>query len=296
MATATRQAMAQRSVTGAGERTTGLDTVLKVVAYVVLIAVAILMFVPFAFSIATSLKTQAEAARLNWGNMLWAANPIGAWYRAVFDLGIGRWFLNSAIVAVAWVVARCLFDAMAGYAFARMNFPGRNLVFLLVVSTLMIPGIVTLIPKYVLLQNMGLYNTYGALTLPFLSSAFGIFLMKQFFESLPGELEEAARIDGASRFRMFWQIALPNAGPALTSLAIFSFQGSWNNFLEPVAFISNPDLYTLPVGLANLRTEQQSNFPLLMAVAVISTVPIAIFYLVFQRYFVEGQSRSGIKG
>lgn len=296
MAVATRRVTAQRSVVGAGDRTSVLDTALKIVAYIVLILVAISMFVPFAFSIATSLKTQAEAARLNWGNMLWVTNPIGDWYRAVLDLGIGRWFLNSAVVAVVWVVARCLFDAMAGYAFARMKFPGRDVVFLLVVSTLMIPGIVTLIPKYVLLQNMGFYNTYGALTLPFLSSAFGIFLMKQFFESLPGELEEAARIDGASRFRMFWQIALPNAGPALTSLAIFSFQGSWNNFLEPVAFISNPDLYTLPVGLANLRTEQQSNFPLLMAVAVISTVPIAIFYLVFQRYFVEGQSRAGIKG
>lgn len=296
MAVAARRATAPRAAVGTGERTTRLDTVIKAVAYVVLILVAISMFVPFVFSIATSVKTQAEAARLSWGNMLWAANPIGEWYRQVFDLGIGRWFLNSAIVAAVWVVARCFFDALAGYAFARMTFPGRNFVFLLVVSTLMIPGIVTLIPKYVLLQEMGLYNSYGALTVPFLSSAFGIFLMKQFFESLPRELEEAARVDGASRFRMFWQIALPNAGPALTSLAIFSFQGSWNNFLEPVAFISDASLYTLPVGLAALRTEQQSNFPLLMAVAVISTIPIAIFYLVFQRYFVEGQSRSGIKG
>jgi multiple sugar transport system permease protein len=296
MAVATRRVTAPRAATSGGERSTGLDTFLTVVAYVVLILVALSMFVPFAFTIATSLKTQAEAARLSWGNMLWTANPISDWYRQVFDLGIGRWFFNSAFVAVVWVVSRCLLDALAGYAFARMSFPGRNLVFLLVVSTLMIPGIVTLIPRYILLQRTELYNTYGALTVPFLSSAFGIFLMKQFFESLPRELEEAARVDGASRFRMFWQIALPNAGPALASLAIFSFQGSWNNFLEPIAFVSKASLYTLPVGLANLRTEQQSNFPLLMAVAVISTIPIAIFYLVFQRYFVEGQSRAGIKG
>jgi multiple sugar transport system permease protein len=296
MAVATGQVTASRAATGMEQRTTGLDTALKIVAYVVLIFVAILMFVPFAFSVATSFKTQAEAAQLDWGNMLWVANPISDWYRQVFDLGIGRWFFNSAFVAVVWVVSRCLLDALAGYAFARMSFPGRNLVFVLVVSTLMIPGIVTLIPRYILLREMNLYNSYGALTVPFLSSAFGIFLMKQFFESLPRELEEAARVDGASRFRMFWQIALPNAGPALTSLAIFTFQGSWNNFLEPVAFISNPDIYTLPVGLAMLRTEQQSNFPLLMAVAVISTIPIVIFYLIFQRYFVEGQSRAGIKG
>ncbi|MDP9365003.1 MAG: carbohydrate ABC transporter permease [Chloroflexota bacterium] len=296
MAVATRQVTVRRSVAGPNERTSGLDTFLKVLAYLVLTLVAVLMFVPFLFSLATSFKTQAEAARVNWGNMLWVANPITDWYRQVLDLGIERWFFNSVFVAVVWVVARCLFDSLAGYAFARMSFPGRGAVFLLVVSTLMIPGIVTLIPRYALLQEMGLYNSFGALTVPFLSSAFGIFLMKQFFESLPRELEEAARVDGASRFRMFWQIALPNAGPALTSLAIFTFQGSWNNFLEPVAFISNPDWYTLPVGLAMLRTEQQSNFPLLMAVAVISTIPIAIFYLIFQRWFVEGQSRAGIKG
>jgi multiple sugar transport system permease protein len=302
MAVATRQVTARRSVAGSDERTTALDTFLKILAYVVLTLVAILMFVPFLFSLATSFKTQAEAARVTWGNMLWVENPVTDWYRQVLDLGIERWFFNSAAVAVVWVVARCLLDSLAGYAFARMSFPGRNLVFLLVVSTLMIPGIVTLIPRYALLQvelpglGFSLYNNFGALTVPFISSAFGIFLMKQFFESLPRELEEAARVDGASRFRMFWQIALPNAGPALTSLAIFTFQGSWNNFLEPVAFISNPDWYTLPVGLAMLRTEQQSNFPLLMAVAVVSTIPIAIFYLIFQRWFVEGQSRAGIKG
>ncbi len=296
MAVATRQATVHRSVAEPNERTSGLDTFLKILAYLVLTLVAVLMFVPFLFSLATSFKTQAEAARVDWGNMLWVANPISDWYRQVLDLGIERWFFNSVFVAVVWVVARCLLDSLAGYAFARMSFPGRNVVFLLVVSTLMIPGIVTLIPRYALLQQFEMYNKPYALTVPFLSSAFGIFLMKQFFESLPRELEEAARVDGASRFRMFWQIALPNAGPALTSLAIFTFQGSWNNFLEPVAFISNPDWYTLPVGLAMLRTEQQSNFPLLMAVAVISTIPIAIFYLIFQRWFVEGQSRAGIKG
>jgi multiple sugar transport system permease protein len=296
MAVATREVTKPRPAERGEEFVTGFDVAIKVVAYVVLVLVAISMFVPFLFSIATSLRTTAEATRLSWTNMFWPENPTLRAYRAVFDSGIGRWLFNSAFVAAIWVIGRCLFDAMAGYAFARMRFPGRNLVFLMVVSTLMIPGIVTLIPKFILLQRMDLLNSYGALTIPFLSSAFGIFLMKQFFESIPSELEEAARVDGASRYRMFWQIILPNAMPALTALAIFSFQGSWNNFLEPVAFISDPDLYTLPVGLAQFRYEQQFDFPLLMAIAVISTLPIAIFYLFFQRWFVEGQTRSGIKG
>ncbi len=160
MAVATRQVTVRRSVAGPNERTSGLDTFLKVLAYLVLTLVAVLMFVPFLFSLATSFKTQAEAARVNWGNMLWVANPITDWYRQVLDLGIERWFFNSVFVAVVWVVARCLFDSLAGYAFARMSFPGRGAVFLLVVSTLMIPGIVTLIPRYALLQEMGLYNSF----------------------------------------------------------------------------------------------------------------------------------------
>ena len=139
-------------------------------------------------------------------------------------------------------------------------------------------------------------NTYGALTVPFVADAFGIFLMRQFFESIPVELEEAARVDGASRYRMFAQIILPNAMPALTALAIFSFQGSWNAFLEPLIFINNADLFTLPLGLAYFRQANYTEWPTLMAIAVITTVPIAIFYIIFQRWFVEGQVSSGIKG
>jgi multiple sugar transport system permease protein len=150
--------------------------------------------------------------------------------------------------------------------------------------------------SFLILREIGLVNTYGALTLPFLADAFGIFLMKQFFESIPTELEEAARVDGASRYRMFWQIILPNAMPALTALTIFTFQASWNAFLEPLIFISNPDLLTLPLGLAYFQQANATEWPTLMAIAVITTVPIAIFYLIFQRWFIEGQVSSGIKG
>ncbi|MBA2775703.1 MAG: carbohydrate ABC transporter permease, partial [Chloroflexia bacterium] len=155
----------------------------------------------------------------------------------------------------------------------------------------------TVIPKFIVLDDLGLLNTYGALTIPFLADAFGIFLMKQFFESIPTDLEEAARIDGASRYQIFRQIVLPNAIPAVAALTIFSFQGSWNSFLEPLLFtIGSSDLYTLPVGLANFRAVYNTNYPVLMSIAVITTVPMAIFFVIFQRYFIASNVASGIKG
>ncbi len=206
--------------------------------------------------------------------------------------------MNSVLVAVIWILGRLVMDTMAGYAFARMQFPGRKILFYLILGTMMVPGIVTVIPKFILLLDLKLLDSYGALTIPFLADAFGIFLMKQFFEALPLDLEEAARVDGANRYQIFRQIVLPNAIPALTALAIFGFQGSWNSFLEPVLFISggSTDLYTLPVGLANFRAEFNTNWPVLMAISVITTVPMAIFFIAFQRYFIASNVSSGIKG
>ena len=282
--------------TQTAERTGGVGVALQVLAYVVLIGVAILMFVPFLFSIATSLKTGQEATNLTLANMLVPQNPTTAAYQTVREANILRWFGNSTLVAAIWVIARAVFGSMAGYAFARMRFPGRDVVFLLVLSTIMVPSIVTIVPKFIILKELHLLNGYGGLTVPFLTDALGIFLMKQFFESFPSELEEAARIDGSNRFRMFLQIVLPNAMPALTALAIFSFQGSWNAFLEPLIYVSNEDRFTLPLGLAYFRQANYTDWPAVMASAVITTVPIAIFYLLFQRYFVESQTSSGIKG
>jgi len=279
------------------DRTRGLDLALQIVAYVVLIGVALLMFIPFVFSLTTSIKTAPEASQVNTlTNLFWPDEPTLGAYREVFAADIGRWFFNSAFVAAIWVIGRAVADSMAGYAFARMQFPGRNLIFLMVLSTLMIPAMVTIIPKFILLERLNLLDTYGALTIPFLSSAFGIFLMKQFFESIPVELEEAARVDGASRYRMFTQIVLPNAMPALTALSIFSLQASWNSFLEPLLFITSPELRTLPLGLAYFQEAFNFNWPVSMAIAVITTIPMAIVFLIFQRYFVEGQTTSGIKG
>jgi multiple sugar transport system permease protein len=274
-----------------------LDLVLKIVAYVALILTALIMFVPFIFSVTTSVKTPAEANQLlSLKGLFWPDEISFDAYRTAFDSNIDRWFLNSAFVAAVWVIGRAFTATTAGYAFARIRFPGRQLLFIMVLSTIIVPGIVKIVPEFILLKNLHMINRYWALTVPFLADAFPIFLMKQFFESFPRELEEAARVDGASRYRIFAQIALPNSMPAVTAVAIFSFQGSWNWFLEPLIFISNPNLRTMPLGLAYFHSTYHTNWPTLMAIAVISTLPIAIFYLIFQRWFVEGQSRSGIKG
>jgi multiple sugar transport system permease protein len=277
---------------------TPAERIMMILALVVLVFVALLMFVPFAFSVATSFKTSPEAAKLTFESMFWPKNPTNQAYQTAFDSNIWRWFFNSAFVATCWIVGRVIVDTLAGYAFARMEFPGRDFMFLLILGTMMVPGIVTVIPKFILLRDLHLFDSYGALTIPFLADAFGIFLMKQFFEAIPRDLEEAARIDGASRYQIFRQIVVPNTIPAVAALAIFSFQGSWNSFLEPLLFISggSSDLYTLPVGLANFRSEYSTNWPVIMAISVITTVPMAIFFLVFQRYFVASQVSSGIKG
>jgi multiple sugar transport system permease protein len=279
------------------EVTTPLDRVLNGIAFVVLSIVALAMFIPFIFSLTTSLKTTRDATLPLSLRRLFIPEIITFdAYRTVFEADIVRWFGNSVLVAAIWVIARAFTASTAGYAFARMEFPGKNLVFLLVLATMMIPGMVTVVPKFLILREIGLINTYGALTIPFMADAFGIFLMRQFFESIPVELEEAARVDGASRYRMFAQIILPNAAPALTALAIFSFQGAWNAFLEPLIFINNSDLYTLPLGLAYFQQAYYTEWPTMMAIAVITTLPMAIFYITFQRWFVEGQVSSGIKG
>jgi multiple sugar transport system permease protein len=276
---------------------TPLDRILNYIAYVILTLVALAMFIPFVFSVSTSLKTLPDAAKLLTIRRLFIPETITTEaYETVFDANIDRWFANSVFVAAVWVIARAFTASTAGYAFARMQFPGKNPLFLLVLATMMIPGMVTIVPKFLILREIGLINTYGALTVPFMAEAFGIFLMRQFFESIPVELEEAARVDGASRYRMFREIILPNATPALTALSIFSFQGSWNAFLEPLIFVNSAKLYTLPLGLAYFRKANVTEWPTLMAIAVITTVPMAIFYVAFQRWFVEGQVSSGIKG
>lgn len=226
-------------------------------------------------------------------------NPTMEGYNAIFEFPFGRWFQNTIIYAVWITVLRLIFDSMAGYALARLNFAGNRLVFFIMLGTMMIPGIVLVIPRFIILRQLGMINTLHGVIITLAADAFGIFMMKQFFESIPKEIEEAAMVDGASRLTIFWRIVLPMATPALTALTIFSFQGTWNNFMD-ILIINNgaPELYNLPLGMALLKGEFGNTliWNLFLAGAVMTTVPLAIVFFVFQRYFVEGISYSGLKG
>jgi multiple sugar transport system permease protein len=211
------------------------------------------------------------------------------------------WTVNSFIFAGVVTLARVFLCSLAGYALARVNFPGRGFIFLAVLATMMIPGVVLLIPKFIILKQLGLLATYPGGILPIVVDAFGIFLMKQFFEPIPGEVEEAARIDGATPFQIYWRVALPMATAPLIALSILAFQGTWNE-LQHFLIALGPtarDLWPLTLGLATLRgagVGQQLDFGLFLAGSILMTLPMAIIFIIFQRYFVESSSHSAVKG
>jgi multiple sugar transport system permease protein len=212
------------------------------------------------------------------------------------DAPFGRWFANPLIVTVASVIGNLLFCSLAGYAFASIKFFGREVVFILVLATLMIPFQVIIIPTFLIVRKLGLIDTLGALILPNLVGAFGIFMLRQFFRTLPVELEEAARIDGASRLGVLFKIVLPLSGPALATLAVITFMWTWNDFLWPLITIYNPNNMTLQLGLANFQGAHQSTTNLLMAANVMSVLPVLILFFLAQRYFVRGIATTGLKG
>jgi len=268
-----------------------------IVSYGVLFLLAAMFIYPFLLAVSTSFKTLPEINQ----------NPIGlipqtftlAGYLRLFSFNVGRWTFNSALVAAMITIGNVFFASLAGYALARIPFPGSRLAFLGILGTMMIPGIVLIIPMFIVLKTLGFINNYAGLIIPNLITAFGIFLMKQFFESVPKELEEAARIDGATQFQTFFRVILPTARPAIVALIIFSFQGAWNSFIHPLIVVTtNENLYTLPLGLALLRGGMGQNLQWnsLLAGSMLTTLPMAILFFIFQRYFVEGISYSGIKG
>jgi len=212
------------------------------------------------------------------------------------SLNFPRYFLNSVVVALIVTVGSVLFSAMVGYALAKLDFPGKRTLFALVMGTLMVPGMVTFVPLFVLVANLDLVNTYAALVLPFLAAPFGVFLMRQFMLDVPDELLDAARVDGAGEFRTFFRIVLPQARPALATLGILTFLGSWNNFLWPLVAVQSADKYTLPVALALYSTGQNTvQYGLLVAGATVIVLPILIVFLVLQRHIVQGVSTTGLK-
>ena len=263
--------------------------------YVLLTVLLLAVITPFVWMVLGSFKTQAELLQ---NPPTWLpANPTLDNYARLFDrLSFSRFFFNSTVVAVFVTLGNLLFSSMLGYALAHLKYPGKNVIFAAVLGTLMVPGLVLFIPQFVLIVNAGLANTLPALILPFLVQPFGVFLMRQFFLSLPGELKEAGRIDGVGEIGIFFRIYLPLAVPAFATLGILTFLGSWNNFLWPLVVATTERTYTLPVALALVSTGQnQADYGLLLAGATIVVAPILLVFLFFQRYFIEGIATTGIK-
>jgi multiple sugar transport system permease protein len=264
-------------------------------ALIVLIPVAVVALFPLYWMITTALTPSASAIRVP--PTLFPSEPtLDNFVRLFEQAPVILWALNSLIIAVAIMVGHVIFDSMAGYAFAKKRFPGKGLLFVLIVSSLMIPVHVTLVPRFILVSEIGLVNNPLGVILPSIADVFGIFLMRQFISSLPSELEDAARVDGASEWQVFWRIVMPLSRPAVATVAIFSFVGAWNAFLWPLIVLSKRELLTLPVGVATLQQEFTQNIGMVMAGAAVGAIPMIILFLLFQRYFLEGVRVGGLKG
>ncbi|MGD6964480.1 carbohydrate ABC transporter permease [Fictibacillus phosphorivorans] len=266
----------------------------KIVFYTTISVGALIMIIPFLWMLSTSIKDQGATMTLppqfipdtiTFTNYAQVAESFPIW----------KFLFNSFFVAVTSTLGQLLLCSMAAYAFSRLHFKGRDTLFLIYLATLMVPMQVTMTPQFILMKYLGWLDTYQGLILPGLFNAFGTFLLRQFFLGIPKSLEEAAFIDGASHFRVFFQIILPLSKPALATLAIFSFMQSWNNFLWPLIIVSNQELMTLPLGLSILQGRWATDWNLLMAGVVISVIPILAVYLFAQKYFIKGITLSGIK-
>lgn len=269
-----------------------------VARHLVLIAVSILFVFPFYWMVVTSLKanTKVFTYPVEWwpDPILWANYPNAITYRNFpFLLYLG----NSTYFAVTVMLGTVLSCAAVGYGFARLRFPGRDLLFMLTLATLMIPGIVTFIPTFILFKNLGMMGTYAPLIVPaFLGNAFFIFMMRQFFQGLPVELVDAARVDGAGEWRIFWQIMLPLVRPALLVMAVFTFLWTWHDFFGPLVYLSDQKQYPLSLGLFAFRAQRTTEWSLMMAASTLVTLPLIVIFFFAQRYFLEGIRMTGIKG
>lgn len=253
--------------------------------YALLIALALVYIYPFLIQVATSFKTDPDAA----------ANPLTlvpqtftteAYTQLFLRSDFPTWFTNSVIVTIVVTAGRVFFNSLAGYALARLRFRGRNLVFAGLVAVMSVPTVVLLIPKFLVINTLGMYDSYAGMILPLLVDAAGVFIMKNFFESIPVSVEEQARIDGAGTFRVFWSVVLPMARPALITIVILSFQGSWNELAHFIVSTQSPELTTLTKGVAQLANGQLSQgrqYPLKLAAAIIMTIPVAVMFFVFQK-------------
>jgi multiple sugar transport system permease protein len=265
------------------------------VIHVVLILGSVLMVLPFFWEVSTSLKTYAES--ISVPPTIFPSSPVWKNYADVFQtLPFGAQFLNTVIMTVARTVGQVFFCAAAGYAFARLEFPGRNLIFIAFLSVLMVPSQLFLLSQFQLMQRFGLLNTVTALALPGIFSAFGTFLLRQFFLQLPQELDAAARLDGCNPFQVWWKVMLPLAKNGMLALGILTAIWSWNDLLWPLVVNNDPEKMTLSAGLSTLQGQFLTNYPVLMAGSFLASIPMIVLFVVFQKNMLEGIASSGIKG
>jgi multiple sugar transport system permease protein len=267
----------------------------RVLVYVGLVAIALLYFVPFLWSLSTSFKTLPDTANFNF-----IPHPFttAAWTSVWTDYDFKRYALNSAFLAVVVTTINLFLASLGGYAFARLRFPGREVLFPVVLGTLMIPDQLRLIPVFVMLTNWHLIGNFSGYILINLVTAVNLFFMRQYFLTIPKDFEEAAKLDGASHFKTFWRVMLPLALPAMSALVILQFQGTWNDFFWPLILFGqgDPTHYTIQLGLQTFFGQYSTDVPAVMVGSIIAILPVLVIFLAFQRYFVSGVVSSGVKG
>lgn len=269
----------------------------KLGLHVFLMSLAVLVGFPIYWALIVSITPSEQVFR--WPLQLFPDAPTLEHYREVLtrpDLQLPRWFLNSVVVSTTITVLSLFVSSLTAYGFSRLEFPGRDFLFVSILVALMVPGEVTLIPVFLLVRNLNWLDTYNALIWPAMANVFGVFLLRQFFTTIPKEMEEAAVIDGASRFRIYWQIILPLSRSALVALTIFTFLGAWNDLFWPLIVLNRLEMRTLPVGLTVLNGTYSQERALIMAGAVIASAPVLIFYAIFQRRIIEGVMLTGMGG
>ena len=269
----------------------------RAILYLILGLVAVIVLIPLFWMFATSIKpkNQLFTKDVQW----WPTNPTFDNYQKLLDnpaTPIITWFTNSVLIAGVVTLLVLIVDSLAAYAYARMEFPGRKVIFNVLLFTLFLPGILFLVPNFLTINAIGLRNNYLGVILPALAGVFGVFFLRQFFEGIPKELEEAAHIDGANTLQTFWSIVLPLAQPALATLGVITFLGSWNDFLWPLLILQDRNLQTLPIGLRSLQGSYTSEYGLMMAGAVVAAVPVLVLYVLLQRFIVASVASSGVKG
>lgn len=265
----------------------------RVMRWTILFLGGVVMVMPIVFMLSTSFKWPHEIYNL----MIIPDDPTIENYTYVLEDGrFYKWFFNSLVIATITTISAVIFDSLVGYTLCKFRFRGRMVVFVAILSTLMIPTEMLVIPWYLMAKDFGWLNSYWGIMFPGIMTAFGTFLMKQFFESVPDDFLEAARIDGLNEFQIWWTVAMPLVTPAISALAIFVFLGNWTAFIWPLIVTNDPNLYTLPVGLTTFSVEQSVEWELIMTGAALATIPTLIVFLVFQRYIIRGVVMTGLKG